>query len=797
MRRPSARRAIVALFPFLALSLGAAGTGEAGHEAPFYPSFYPQEIRMEAADPASAAAALAEGRLHAYVGGEAFAGGPPPDVGLVESLAAYVVVSFDPARPAPGSVGRSEARPAAGSREARCAAARRIAGALSPAAAGGYRPHPYPVTPFHADYLFHADLAAAAGRQVREAASAEAAAPPLRLAATGRLAESLIPADWRAGTGGPGASPGGAPAAAAADATVEVVELDALLAPHRLHLNGWLGPPWLKAGWFHAYLLLAGAVTDRAARERADALVRRLTAGGWGSPIERANLERSLVAALTRGCERVVVGYVVRREAFGTAYSGGIENVGYDAQAGLGSAIFVRTAKLKDFPWNGWLKIGLAGRPAAAWNPIGGFTDLAGGLVWSAVGDPALFPEPYGGGWVPNRVVPAAAGGTGAVPVPADALRPEPGTGRLEPVGGGMRAGAKIVYRILASLFHDGTRATLADLLYAYALAFRWGAVPPGGGDPADRHVAVATAPLREGLAAVRPLRVEEEVRDLGDVKLTYEVPVVEVYLARPASDLEEAAALAPPWSTVPWHVAALAEAAVERGIAAFSAPEAARRGVPWLDLARDQRVKTELAALVDRFAREGYVPPALARLVTPDEVKARWAALRRFYRQHGHFLVANGPYVLDRWSPDGAVLQVFRDLKYPLGVGTFDRYALPRRAFVAKAELKGERLEITAEAERLFRFQRSYELIREPFGSGPPDGAAGDTLVCRYVVVGPDGEVVETGTASGPDGPRFSIDLRRVPAGSGRSAVVGLYLNGNAAGADVAVIPLAPGGPA
>ena len=44
------------------------------------------------------------------------------------------------------------------------------------------------------------------------------------------------------------------------DAVVEEVELDALLAAPRITLDGWLGPPWLKEGWFHAWLLDAGAI---------------------------------------------------------------------------------------------------------------------------------------------------------------------------------------------------------------------------------------------------------------------------------------------------------------------------------------------------------------------------------------------------------------------------------------------------------------------------------------------------------------------------------------------------------
>ena len=66
--------------------------------------------------------------------------------------------------------------------------------------------------------------------------------------------------------------------------------------------------------------------------------------------------------------------------------------------------MFIRTVKLKDFPWNGWLALGVDGAPTAAWNPIGGLNDRFGRLMWFAVGDPALIPSPYEAGWMLNRI---------------------------------------------------------------------------------------------------------------------------------------------------------------------------------------------------------------------------------------------------------------------------------------------------------------------------------------------------------------------------------------------------------
>src|SRR5215472_10986186 len=103
--------------------------GQADHEAPFYPSFYPQEIKIEALDAASAAAGWPKARVHAYVGDGLFReGAPPSDAALVGSLSSLVVLTFDAAygRYAAGS----------GDAKARCAAASRILPALAQSRAG-------------------------------------------------------------------------------------------------------------------------------------------------------------------------------------------------------------------------------------------------------------------------------------------------------------------------------------------------------------------------------------------------------------------------------------------------------------------------------------------------------------------------------------------------------------------------------------------------------------------------------------------------------------------------------------
>src|SRR5204862_24311 len=333
-----------------------AAVAEAGHEITFYPSFYPQEVAVRFTSPATGAALLRQNKIHAYAGGDPFAGGAAPaHVRFTESLRGFVVLSF------PRAVG------AFAGADARCAAGAAMLRAL--AGRAPFVAHPYPITPYHDDYVAHVDLV-------------------------------------------------------------------------------------------------------QKARDRVAGALPRVRATG--------------------------------------------------AQRGLAAPIFVRTVKLKDFPWNGWLRVAVPGSPRAAWNPIAGFGDAPGRMVWAAVGDPALLLDPDSGRFIANRARPQSV--TEVTEAPAPALNPA----TLKALGPGVAARTKVVYRVLLSNAHDGQRLSVADVVYPYAFVARWGA--EGVGRDHDPEVARATALARAALVAVRVTGVAKEVKDLGDMQLMYDVPEVEVY---------------------------------------------------------------------------------------------------------------------------------------------------------------------------------------------------------------------------------------------------------------------------
>jgi len=726
----------------LAVLLFSALVVSAGHELTFYPSYYPQEVTVRFVTPATAAALLRKNALHAYVGADPFAGGAAPaETRWVDSLRGWVVLTFPRA-------GGAFAEP-----EARCAAAAQLARTLGERA--GFVAHAYPVTPYHEDYVLHADLA----QKVRDRGPGRLP----RVRASGALAKVV---------GVAGVATGGA----GAEAVVEEVELSSLLAGAEATVNGWTGPPWLKEGWFHAWLLQSSP----AARKAAEDMFRRRTDGGWQTATERVSLERRLVRALSAGCERVVLGYTVRREPLNNAYNEGVENVAADSQAGLASPIFVRTAKLKDFPWNGWLHVGVPGPPRAAWNPIAGFTDVPGEVVWAAIGDPALLLDPDNARFIPNRARPVSV--SEVAEAPADALVPA----TLRPAGAPQPARTKIVHRVLLSKSHDGTRMGVADVVYPYAFVARWGGA--GAGREHDAEIERASALPRRLLVAVRVTAVNKEVKDLGDMQLLYDVPEVEVYL-KPVLDARTAVSIAPPWSPVPWHVLALMEQAVARGLGAFSEREAQRRGAPWLDLARDARQREALTSLAAELERKAWVPEPLRGLVTAEQARARWAALRAFAHAHGHFLATAGPYMLGKRTSESVTLPVFRDFTYALGVGSFDQYPIPLHAYVRAVDRSGERLEIQADVESIEKAGRSYKIVRDSFRPQPPTEKTREPLTVHWLVVDAADEVVAAGTSRDVLGSRLVVDLAgRVKPGAHR-VVLALALNGNLVKPEVKVV--------
>ena len=168
---------------------------------------------------------------------------------------------------------------------------------------------------------------------------------------------------------------------------------------------------------------------------------------------------------------------------------------------------------------------------------------------------------------------------------------------------------------MLASPFEDGTEQAVADLLYPYVFAYRWGAKAGADSNAREPRLEPVLDAMQERLIGLKLVRVDETKHAVAEgLEVITKTPVLEVYLRDAPGDERQVAALAPPWSTVPWHLLVLMEEAVIRGYAAFSQAEAARRRVPWLDLVRDEALRAKLHDLAAQFERERLPPRIAAR---------------------------------------------------------------------------------------------------------------------------------------------------------------------------------------
>ncbi len=377
-----------------------------------------------------------------------------------------------------------------------------------------------------------------------------------------------------------------------------------------------------------------------------------------------------------------------------------------------------------------------------------------------------------------------------SVAVPTDAIIPVPGTGLFRVVGPGQRARTRLRFQVLLSPFHDGTEMSAADILYAYSFAWRW-----SSGEDTDPEVAATTALARRSLVGLKIVGTNSASKAIrfGDLTLTRPLLLVDVYANVNPDDPDSTAAFAPPWTTVPWTVLTLMNEAAKHGWGAFSQVEAKRLGVPWLDLVRDEQLKSRLEGLVSDFARTGYRPRALEAMVTAKEASARWTALERFYREHHHFLVTNGPYELKSWSDDGAALTAWRDLRYPLGVGSFDYLPTPRRAFITKVQrTPGGDLRLSVEVEALHKFARSYKLTPESLSDLSNDVVAvgPNDVVCRWFVRAQTGEVITGGMTAPGKGETIVLPVGGQLRPGDYTVEAEVLVNGNATNVKIAHIP-------
>ena len=138
-------------------------------------------------------------------------------------------------------------------------------------------------------------------------------------------------------------------------------------------------------------------------------------------------------------------------------------------------------------------------------------------------------------------------------------------------------------------------------------------------------------------------------------------------------------------------------------------------------------------------------------------------------------------------------MLGVFRDPSYPKGIGSFNAYAVPLKAYVARIESRSHGAEVHTETEWLERLGRDVRIVRGSFAAKLAErlsgAAAAPAPVCRYLLVGPGGAVTAAGAVSASSAGACRLEFARPAVRSGYRLVVAPVLEDNAANAPIKIV--------
>jgi len=120
------------------------------------------------------------------------------------------------------------------------------------------------------------------------------------------------------------------------------------------------------------------------------------------------------------------------------------------------------------------------------------------------------------------------------------------------------------------------------------------------------------------------------------------------------------------------------------------------------------------------------------------------------------------------------------REVTYPLGFGTFDRFVNPPRAVIESLTHNAGTIAVRASAEMILKMGRDYRLTKEPLLRTTMRGTFGLLVVSRYLLIGPDGKVRNLDKMHWEDDGRFTINLpERLPPGE-YTVNLAIFLDGN-----------------
>jgi peptide/nickel transport system substrate-binding protein len=308
------------------------------------------------------------------------------------------------------------------------------------------------------------------------------------------------------------------------------------------------------------------------------------------------------------------------------------------------------------------LEIGVKKIYQGAWNPIGGFTDSSSQQIWGAISDPGSFKNPYTGYTIPIRSdwQVNTAGPLDKLDVPSDAIRWDSITQKWIQVGTGIHATSKVTFHLKFGNWHNKIPMDMNDVLYGIYFLYQWGADQTNDTKTFDSEYSPKANQAAKTLIGVR-------VADAN---------TIEVYQNYWHFDSGEIADSAQVWPAMPWEIIYSMEKAVTDGKLAFSRSDAVSKNIDWMSLIIPNNADV-IKTYLKEFTKEKSIPTALSFVNDTNYFNSRYEASTSWIEEHGHAVIGNGPYYLDKYSPEARKITInaFVDSTYPFKTGYWKKF--------------------------------------------------------------------------------------------------------------------------
>jgi peptide/nickel transport system substrate-binding protein len=505
-----------------------------------------------------------------------------------------------------------------------------------------------------------------------------------------------------------------------------------------------------------------------------DAIADKLASNDFSTLAERRDLFAQALELAMKDSVRV---WLVDQKAF-SPYRQGISITGDLAGGIQGAQLWGFTARYEGQE-GGELKYAMSDLLVEPWNPVGGSNWVYDTAPKRATSDYGVISDPFTGLAWPQRIESASVTVKEGLPVgktldwvslefapeiqvPADAWvdwNAETQTfitaGEKYPEG--LTALRKSVVTYPSSLFtdykwHDGSTFSPADFIMWLIMQF----------DPGKE----ASPIFDEAVVS----NLEFFLSNFKGVRITSTDPfTAEWYTDAYALDAElNVTTLWPEYGygNAPWHMIAMGNLAEAAGELAYTADKADAKGVEWMSFIDGPSLEI-LGKYLDQAESEKYIPyaPTLGQYITPEEAAARYANMKAWYAEHGHYWVNSGPYMLDKVFSVEKTLTLKNNENYIDLADKWARFATPR---IAEAEVDGEG-RVTIGKEAVFDVFVTFE--------GQPYASA-DIADVKYLLFNANGELAATGVAEAAGEGQYTVTLpadvtSKLPAGSNKLEVV------------------------